>query len=173
MPRQPQFRRSGEPERNSGLASANWLTGIRRYFLVIGFGNLAWEFAQLPLYTIWHEAGWRENVFAVLHCTGGDLLIASAALFGTLLIFGDNRWPNTRFQSVAWMTILSGLTYTIFSEWLNTEVRGSWAYMDFMPTLPLIGTGIAPLLQWIVIPSAAFWWMRWSFRREAKSATIG
>jgi hypothetical protein len=29
-----------------------------------------------------------------------------------------------------------------------------------MPKLPLIGTGAAQLLQWILIPSLAFWWAR-------------
>ena len=48
--------------------------------------------------------------------------------------------------------------YTIFSEWLNTEIRGSWAYSELMPTLPLIDAGLAPFSQWIVIPLAALWW---------------
>jgi hypothetical protein len=46
----------------------------------------------------------------------------------------------------------------VFSEWLNTEIRGSWAYTLAMPTLPVVGTGLAPLAQWIVIPLGAFWW---------------
>lgn len=153
-------RHSSDPDRIPVAITGDWLRSIRRYFIIIGFGNLAWEFAQLPLYTIWYEAGIWENAFAAIHCTGGDLLIASSALFGTLLVIGDSRWPHARFRPVAWMTVLSGLTYTIFSEWLNTEIRGSWAYVDFMPTLPLIGTGVAPFLQWIIIPSAAFWWVR-------------
>jgi hypothetical protein len=51
-------------------------------------------------------------------------------------------------------------TYTVFSEWLNTEVRGSWAYSEFMPVLPVIDAGLSPLAQWIIIPFAAFWWAR-------------
>src|SRR3546814_3558185 len=35
-------------------ASGEWLSVLRRYLAVIAVGNLAWEFAQLPLYTIWH-----------------------------------------------------------------------------------------------------------------------
>jgi len=34
-------------------------------------------------------------------------------------------------------------------------VRQSWAYSPLMPVLPVTGTGLAPLLQWIVVPSTA------------------
>jgi len=135
-----------------------WLRIIRRYFAVIAGGNLVWEFVQFPLYTLWWEGTSGEILFAALHCTGGDLLIACASFLGSLLLLGTSRWPDDRFLAVAVMTVLTGLGYTIFSEWLNTEIRGSWAYTDFMPTLPLIGVGVAPLAQWIVVPLIAFWW---------------
>lgn len=137
-----------------------WLRVLRRYLLAIGVGNLAWESAQLPLYTIAYEGTAREIIFAVLHCTGGDVLIAGSALFGSLGVVGNGRWPRARFWTVATLAVLGGLAYTIFSEWLNTEIRGSWAYAESMPTLPLIGAGLSPLLQWLVVPPLAFWWAR-------------
>lgn len=137
----------------------DWLTALRRYLVAVGLGNLAWELAQLPLYTIWHDGSANEIVFAVLHCTGGDLLIAGTALLGALLIAGDGRWPRTRFRTVAAIAILGALAYTLFSEWLNTEIRGNWAYTESMPLLPLIGAGVSPFAQWIVVPLAAFWWV--------------
>jgi hypothetical protein len=137
-----------------------WLLVLRRYLAVIALGNLVWEFAQLPLYTIWHEGSARKIAFAAVHCTGGDVLIAGSALIASLLVFGEARWPYRRYPAVAATAILGGLAYTIFSEWLNTEVRGSWAYATWMPQLPLIGTGLAPLAQWIIIPPLAFWWAR-------------
>lgn len=131
--------------------------------VAVGLGNLVWELAQLPLYTIWHDGTVNGIVFAVLHCTGGDLLIAGAALLGALLIAGDRHWPRARFRTVAAIAILGALAYTLFSEWLNTEIRGSWAYTELMPQLPLIGAGIAPFAQWIIVPLAAFWWVRHPF----------
>src|SRR3546814_18020732 len=79
-------------------------------------------------------------------------------LLGALILAGDPRWPQARFHTVAALAILGGLAYTIFSEWLNTEIRGSWAYADAMPQLPLVGAGLSPLAQWIVVPLLAFWW---------------
>lgn len=135
-----------------------WLLAIRRYFAVIAGGNLVWEFAQFPLYTLWWEGTPGEILFAALHCTGGDILIAGTALLGSILLLGTQNWPNERYIAVAALTISTGVAYTIFSEWLNIEIRRSWAYTDTMPTIPLIEAGLAPLAQWIVIPALAFWW---------------
>lgn len=144
----------------SDAHTGSWLTFLRRYVVAIAVGNLVWEFAQLSLYTIWHEGTPREIVFAAVHCTGGDLLIASTALLGALVMAGDRRWPHARFRLVAVLAVASGLAYTVFSEWLNTEIRGTWAYTGWMPTLPLIGSGLAPFAQWLLVPSLALWWAR-------------
>ena len=47
---------------------------------------------------------------------------------------------------------------TVFSEWLNIEVRQAWAYRDAMPVIPVLGAGLSPVLQWIIVPLAGFWW---------------
>lgn len=145
---------------DKAAASGDWLSALRRYVIASALLNLVWEFAQLPLYTIWHKGSVREIVFAAVHCTGGDILIASVSLLATLMIIGNGRWPHDRFHVVAATTILGGLGYTIFSEWLNTEIRGSWTYSDWMPTVPLIDAGLSPFAQWIVVPVFAFWWAR-------------
>ncbi len=50
------------------------------------------------------------------------------------------------------LTIGLGIAYTFFSEWLNVSIRQSWAYSDLMPVVPIIGTGISPVAQWIFLP---------------------
>ena len=147
--------------RGVAATPADWLTVLRWYLLAIAVGNLVWEFAQPPLFTIWRSGSTGEIVFAVLHCTGGDILIATASLVLALVLGGAN-WPTARlaYRRVALLTVALGIAYTVFSEWLNVVVRRSWAYTDLMPTLPLIGTGLSPLAQWIVVPLAAFWWAR-------------
>ena len=102
------------------------LTALRRYFSVIIPANLIWEFAHMPLYTIWNEGTWGEIVFAAVHCTGGDILIAMSALMLALMLTGRG-WPfvaPTR-RSVTVLTILFGLGYTLFSEWLNIVIRAA------------------------------------------------
>ena len=137
--------------------ASSWLPMLRRYFALVLLGNLLWEVVQLPLYTLWTTGTWSEIAFAVAHCTAGDMLIAAVSLLCALLIAGDVRWPMAGFARVAGLALAISAGYTVFSEWLNITVRGSWAYTDAMPVLPMLGTGLAPLLQWIVVPSVAFW----------------
>lgn len=132
-----------------------WLGTLRIYLVISAFSHLTWETIQLPLYTIWSTATYGELAFAVLHCTGGDMLIALATLIASLFVTGGSDWPFKDFRRVAILAVFGGLAYTVFSEWLNIGVRGAWAYSDLMPTLPRIGTGLSPLLQWALIPTAA------------------
>ncbi len=135
-----------------------WLTVLRRYLAVMALGNLAWEFAHMPLYTLWETGTAGEIVFAAVHCTGGDILIALSALVAALLVVGTGRWPHEGYRRVAAAAIVIGVGYTVFSEWLNIEIRQSWAYRDLMPIIPVINAGLSPVAQWLVLPAAAFWW---------------
>ena len=147
--------------------SANWIRGIRFYLGAIAVGSLVWEVAQLPLYTIWREETPRGIAFAALHCTAGDILIATASLVGALVIFGNMRWPANGHRRVAAVAVAGGLAYTILSEWLHVELRGSWTYAESMPTLPITGTGVAPFAQWLAVPIVSFWW---TYRRVGSKA---
>lgn len=131
---------------------------ILRFLAAMGVGNLVWEIAHVPLYTLWVEGTWGEILYAVLHCTVGDVMIAAVCLLLSLAMLGQGQWPQRRFGAVALGTILLAMAYTLFSEWLNIEVRGSWAYREAMPRLPVLGTGLTPVLQWIAVPLLAFHW---------------
>jgi hypothetical protein len=139
-----------------------WLHGFRLYLGVTAAGNLVWETLHLPLYTIWTTGTLREQAFAVVHCTLGDLLIALSALTLALVLASDPDWPRQRFWQVAIPAVIFGLAYTLFSEWLNVVVRASWAYSNRMPVVALFGLriGVSLLLQWVVVPAAAFAIMR-------------
>lgn len=78
---------------------------------------------------------------------------------GALVLSGTRDWPTRGFHRVALVTIVFGIAYTAFSEWLNVSVRRSWAYSDWMPVIPIgpIRVGLSPLFQWIVVPAIAFW----------------
>ena len=49
---------------------------------------------------------------------------------------------------------------TLPGEWLNVVVRQTWAYTEMMPQVPVLGTGLSPLLQWLLLPSLALWLAR-------------
>ena len=129
-----------------------------RYLLAVTVLNLFWELAHLPLYTIWTTGSARENLFAVLHCTVGDAMIATITLVTALVVCKARHWPRSRFLAVALLAILFGLGYTIFSEWRNTTVTMSWTYASAMPRV--FGIGLSPVAQWLVVPGVVFWWIR-------------
>lgn len=137
-----------------------WRRVLIRYLGFIAVANLVWEVAQLPLYTIFQTGRPGALAFAVVHCTAGDVLIALAALALALALVGRDTWPADAYVQVAAAATVIGVGYTVYSEWLNTGVRQSWAYAPAMPTLPLLGTGLAPVAQWLVLPLLGFWWAR-------------
>jgi len=150
--------------------STLWLTALRWYLPFVVAANLVWEFAQLPLYTIWWKAPAGHIVFAALHCTGGDALIATMTLVLALLFMGGG-WPEQRsaFRRVAVLTVAMGVGYTMFSEWLNVEVQEAWAYSEAMPMIPVVELGLSPVLQWLVIPLAGFALVRRTLRARRRT----
>lgn len=122
--------------------------------------NLVWESAQQPLYDVLPAHLGGDRVLATLHCTAGDALIAGLAYAAATITVGRARWP---LAPRAWGTgllaaVLVALAYTAISEWRNVAVLAQWRYRPVMPTLH--GIGLAPLLQWIVVPLLATWAVR-------------
>jgi hypothetical protein len=128
-----------------------------RFAPLLGALNLAWEVAQLPLYTLWQDATPAFRAYAVVHCTLGDVLIGASALAIALLVTGAGSPRAWRWGAIAALTVAIGLGYTVFSEWLNTVVRDGWAYAGAMPTVRIGGlqVGLSPLAQWLLVPPLA------------------
>ena len=124
------------------------------YLPWLGALNLIWETAQLPLYTLWSEASAGTIAFSVAHCTAGDIAIGTAALIMVLILGRERAVSQWHWRRIAVWTALAGAAYTVFSEWNNTAILGSWAYSELMPTLTVAGIkiGLSPLLQWLVLP---------------------
>ncbi len=109
----------------------------------------------MPLYTLWQYGSWYDIIFALVHCTIGDLLIGItiAAVSAAVLFLLTKSPPKLASGTFLGLCLLLGIGYTMFSEWLNVEVRATWAYTDQMPALPPLGTGLTPLLQWLIVPT--------------------
>jgi hypothetical protein len=135
----------------------DWTVALRRYLVVSMAADLLWEVVQLPLYTLWTTATVQRQAFAVLHCAAGDVMIAGLTLLVALSLLAPVDWPQGGMRLVWIATVGLGSGYTVYSEWLNVHVRGNWAYSELMPTVPIVGTGLSPLLQWLVVPTLALW----------------
>ena len=114
--------------------------------------HLLWEIVQLPLYTISLDADRMYIAFAVVHCTAGDALISIGTYLGAALAARDLKWPVTANRRGIAVALLLGVFYTAASEWYNVYRVGNWAYLPQMPLI--LGIGITPLLQWLIVPVA-------------------
>ena len=124
-----------------------WLAGL----------NLAWEAAQVRLYTLWTEAEPAYVAFALGHCTLGDVLIGAISLLLALIAGRERALASWRWRRIAIATALAGVAYTLFSEWMNIAWLRSWTYAESMPTLELAGfeLGLTPVAQWLIVPPVA------------------
>lgn len=75
----------------------------------------------------------------------------------------DRDWILRPSASALGWFLLPGLVMTVVFEALATGPWGRWTYADTMPVLPVVGTGVAPLLQWLLLPLLVVWLVRrWS-----------
>lgn len=135
----------------------HWQAVLRSYVVASLSGNLAWEFAHTPFYTIWRTETAGSIAFTVVHCTAGDVMLALGTFAVALLVAGNRDWPVRNFWFVTVLTVLFGVSSTLLLEWLNIVIWKTWAYSSLMPILPVLGfgAGLSPLLQWVVIPLVA------------------
>lgn len=135
----------------------SWSFILRRYLPRLTLCSLAWEIIQLPLYTLRSEPRLSRIAYMIIHCTVGDAMIGIAALVLALILLraGEREnWPETR---ISMLLVFLTVAYTIPSESINLA-RGDWAYSSWMPVLPWLDVGLAPVAQWIVVPLVAWWW---------------
>ena len=56
--------------------------------------------------------------------------------------------------------LVTGVMITIVFEWYAIYWAGRWSYSDLMPVVPVIRVGLAPLVQWIILPLAVLFFLR-------------
>lgn len=129
--------------------------------LVLSFlGHFAWEILQAPLFSSLSQTDHYTGIAICLRATLGDLAIALAAFWCASLVGQGRQWfmlPGKRAPVVFFAV---GLLVTIGLEYLSTEMTSRWTYGGAMPLLPVIGTGLSPILQWVFVPILVLWYMR-------------
>jgi hypothetical protein len=100
-------------------------------------------------------------------------MIGTAALLMAIILMGRGGWPRSKHAHVLGAATFTGVAYTVLSEWVNTEITMGWEYGEAMLRVPPLGTGITPLLQWLVVPPAAYGLAYGiGMRRTAAKATL-
>ncbi len=129
--------------------------------LVVSFlGHFAWEILQAPLFASMSQTDHFVGIAICLKATLGDLAIALTAFWCAAFVGKGRSWVASTGTLAPAAFFSFGLLATIGLEYLNTEVTGRWAYDAVMPLLPILGTGLSPILQWIFVPTLVLWYMR-------------
>lgn len=119
--------------------------------------HFVWEMWQIPLYEGMLEISHWEGVAFCTRAAAGDVLIALVAFWGAAAVSSDRLWLLSP-DPIHWCTFLTtGVVITATVEFLSIDILGRWAYAETMPTVPIIGTGLSPVLQWLVLPPIVLW----------------
>jgi len=121
--------------------------------------HFTWEFLQAPLFSSMAGLSHFQGILVCLQATVGDMALVLVAFWATCVVTGTRQWPvRPRARAIAvWLG--TGLFLTVTIEFLSTEFLDRWTYAAAMPRLPYLGTGLAPLGQWIVVPMIVLWYM--------------
>lgn len=123
----------------------------------------------MPLYTIWLHPDKGYIAFAVIHCLAGDILVSGSVYIAASFAMRDSSWIVTQPWRGAAVAVPLGVLTTALSEWHNVYRARSWQYM---PAMPLVfGIGLSPLLQWLLVPIATLFVVRWKLLRRLRCRT--
>ena len=124
--------------------------------------NFAWEILQAPLYVGMADLPHAQATVACLQATVGDMVIMLIAHGAVAVAARSRRWivAASGWQLALFSAI--GVAITGAIEWLATRGHWlqTWNYEPAMPLLPGTGIGLAPLLQWVVLPLLTVWLVR-------------
>lgn len=114
--------------------------------------NFVWEMWVVPFYAAIGEMRHAEAILVCTQAAFGDVVILLLAFWGASVAAGSRGW----ILKPGWLTLIIyvgiGVAITILMEFLATEVWDRWSYAEGAPVLPLLGTGLAPLVQWVLLP---------------------
>lgn len=125
----------------------------------------------MPFYQIPAEFSHLDMVRNCTIATVGDVGIAIAAFWTVAVISKSRQWFH---QPNHWQVssfILVGVVITVVFEALATRMFNVWRYAALMPTLPFVGTGLLPLLQWTLIPPIVLWFVKRQSNCKQKSSS--
>ncbi|MES1945171.1 hypothetical protein PC39_13677 [Salinisphaera sp. PC39] len=117
--------------------------------------HFVWEMWVVPFYAAIGQAGHWDVIWLCTQATFGDVIIMLFAFWGAALVAGTRAWVLAPRLLPFSVYLGIGLAVTVVFEHLATAMLDRWAYAETAPVLPGLGTGLAPLLQWLLLPPLA------------------
>ena len=122
--------------------------------------NLPWELWQIPLFKGMPSLAHWDGVIMCSRAALGDAAIALLAFWLVAAMTRTRDWIRRPSATALDAFVAIGLVVTITIEYWATQIGARWEYAEAMPRLPLLGTGLAPLLQWLLLPPVVVWLVR-------------
>ncbi len=122
--------------------------------------NFVWELLQISLFA---GAADFQYYQINLHCKMawfGDVVISLVAFAGACLITRSRMWIISMNKSGVISFLAIGLVITIAFELLATGPLNRWEYGELMPMVPVIGVGVSPVAQWVILPLLQLWFVK-------------
>jgi hypothetical protein len=110
-----------------------------------------------PTYDGMTEMNHWDGIKLCTAATFGDMGFALTAYWITSFLSKSRNWIVEPKASQILMFTAIGIALTIGFEYYYTQVTFCWAYSDLMPLVPPFGTGLSPLLQWVIVPLLVIW----------------
>jgi uncharacterized protein YacL len=92
--------------------------------------------------------------------TVGDVVITLIAFLAVTALSKSRQWLRHPSRSQMSVFLLVGVVITVIIEALATGPLNRWTYAESMPTIPILGTGLVPLLMWFLVPPLTIWFAR-------------
>jgi hypothetical protein len=117
--------------------------------------HFAWEMMQAPLFDSMNGLGFARGTWVCARSSLADLALSLVSYGVAAVVQGTRAWLlRPRPIGIAvYFTI--GIASTVVIELLAVYHGGRWSYAPAMPRVA--GIGLAPLLQWVIVPMLTLW----------------
>ncbi len=130
--------------------------------------HFVWEFIQAPTYAGMVEKNHWEGIKLCTSATFGDVGFALTAFWITAVVARSREWMSKPTTTQVLVFLAVGVILTVGFEYYYTNISLRWTYSELMPLVPPFGTGLSPLLQWLIVPMLVIWF---SNRKQEKVVT--
>lgn len=125
--------------------------------------NYPWEFMQAPFFEGMAVATHWDAVKVCTRATFGDAAIMLIAYWCVAVAASDRWWFRVPSRMQMLGSTTAGVVITVAIELFATQSidpAWGWRYAEIMPIVPVVGVGLTTLLQWILLPPLAIWFVR-------------
>jgi len=118
--------------------------------------NWVWEIGQMVAFAV--SASWIKSLIFCTLATIVDLLTTFAVYGVAAFIARRLDWKRNDWHFYVTAAVLGALSAVTFEK--IAFAVGLWSYNEKMPVVPLVDTGLLPLVQFTVLVPFAIWLSR-------------